>query len=125
MMKNLFILIAFIILSFGCAKNMNILSVKEIIKNQDNYEEKFITVKGDLKIFEMGYISLYLPHSHDVLIDLAMEPTLLPKGPEYIVNKYYCVIVKGTFKNYSNDFLAFNMRSEYGRILVHQIELCK
>ncbi len=124
MIKIIIKCIAILILT-SCSNNSNILTIKNIVDNISKYEDETVTVKGGLKIYEMGYISLFLASDHGVLIDLAINPENLPNGIAYVPGENNCVVLTGTFKQYSNDFLAFNMRSEYGRIAVESIKLCE
>lgn len=126
--KSIFILLIVLSLS-GCSgiikeHTKSTLSVFRIVNNPDYFEENKVRVKGELKIFNMGYISLYHPTNHKLLIDLAVSLDMVPEGQSMTPNEFYCVIVEGEYKNYSNTFLAFNMRSKYGRILVENVIVC-
>lgn len=126
--KSILILVIILSLS-GCAGTIKdhtkgTLSVFRIINNPDYFEEKKVRVKGELKIFDMGYISLYHPTNRKLLIDLAVSLDMVPEGQNMTPNEFYCVIVEGEYKNYSSTFLAFNMRSKYGRILVENVVAC-
>ncbi|KAA3638144.1 MAG: hypothetical protein DWP95_13255 [Proteobacteria bacterium] len=124
-MKKMLITYIIAIFIIGCSNNRNTITISKVIDNIDKYDNKVITVKGFLKIHEMGYKSLFIAPNHDVLLDLSLHTKQLPEGVQYIPNKFYCVVVTGVFKQYTDELLALNSISDYGIILVKKINMCE
>ena len=121
--KLISLIISIFILS-ACFNKNHLITLRDVVNDTDQYEDEVVTLKGHLYITEMLYKSFYSEPNSEFHLDLSLDNDKLPDGVTYSSGNYYCVTVVGTFKQYSEDFLALNSRSKFGRIAVDQIKLC-